>query len=69
MKANDVLAVFHYVPLHSAPAGQKYGMFFGEDRYTTKESDRLVRLPLYYGITEADQSKVIETVLQFYKGK
>lgn len=66
MKENGVLCVFHYVPLHSAPAGRKYGRFSGEDRYTTKESERLVRLPLYYNMTEEDQSKVIELVHRFY---
>ena len=66
MKANDILAVFHYVPLHSAPAGEKYGRFNGEDKYTTKESDRLVRLPLYYGLTKEDRDKVIAAVKGFY---
>ena len=67
MKANDVLTVFHYVPLHSAPAGLKYGRFYGEELYTTKESDRLVRLPLYYNLDEKDQQKVIDTILSFWK--
>ncbi|MBO4346457.1 MAG: dTDP-4-amino-4,6-dideoxygalactose transaminase [Lachnospiraceae bacterium] len=67
LKENDILAVFHYVPLHSAPAGQKYGRFNGEDVYTTKESERLVRLPLYYGLTEADSDHIIEKVKEFYK--
>ncbi len=66
LKANDILAVFHYVPLHSAPAGLRFGRFAGEDRYTTAESDRLVRLPLYYGLTRADQAKVIAAVREFY---
>lgn len=66
LKENDIMAVFHYVPLHNAPAGQKYGRFCGEDIYTTSESERLVRLPLYYGLTEADQAKVIGTIRQFY---
>lgn len=68
-KENDILMVFHYIPLHSAPAGKKYGRFNGEDVYTTKESERLVRLPLYYGLTETDQEKVINTVKAFYNGK
>ena len=68
MKENDVLAVFHYIPLHTAPAGLKYGVFSGEDKYTTVESERLARLPMYYGLTESDQTKVIETVKKFYKG-
>ncbi len=51
MKENGVLTVFHYIPLHTSPAGQKFGRFHGEDRYTTRESERLVRLPMYYGLT------------------
>ena len=66
LKERDILAVFHYVPLHSAPAGLKYGRFCGEDVYTTRESDRLVRLPLYYGLTREDQARVIAAVRDFY---
>ena len=66
LKAQGVNAVFHYVPLHSSPAGLKFGRFFGRDIYTTKESDRLFRLPLYYGLTESDQKKVIELIYSFY---
>ena len=66
LKANDILAVFHYIPLHSAPAGKKFGRFDGEDVYTTAESERLVRLPMYYGLTDADREKVIAKVLEFY---
>lgn len=67
LKQNDILAVFHYIPLHSAPAGQKYGRFSGEDRYTTKESERILRLPLYYGL-ESDQVEYIcEKVKEFYR--
>ena len=69
MKENDVLCVFHYVPLHSAPAGLKYGRFDGEDKYTTAESDRLVRLPLYYDITSQDLDKVIAKVHEFFDGE
>lgn len=68
LKENGVMAVFHYVPLHSAPAGEKFGEFVGEDKYTTKESDRLVRLPMYYGLSESETDKVIEKVIEFYKG-
>ena len=67
LKARGITAVFHYVPLHSAPAGYKFGRFAGEDRYTTKESERLVRLPMYYGLTKEDRQHVIESVLEFYK--
>lgn len=66
LKEKGVMAVFHYVPLHSAPAGLKFGIFHGEDRYTTADSDRLVRLPMYYGLTEADRNTVIAAVKEFY---
>lgn len=66
LKENGIHAVFHYVPLHSAPAGVKYGRFDGEDVYTTSESDKLVRLPLYYNLLEEDQNFVIEKVIEFY---
>lgn len=66
LKKNDILAVFHYVPLHSAPAGLKFGRFHGEDRYTTKESERLLRLPLYYGLSEDQVSYISGKVKEFY---
>ena len=66
LKENDILAVFHYIPLHSAPAGLKFGRFDSEDEITTLYSERLVRLPLYYGFSEIDQNKVIECVKKFY---
>jgi len=65
MKRREICCVFHYVPLHSAPAGLKFGRFAGEDRYTTRESDRLVRLPLYYGMTEAETEAVIAAVRDY----
>ena len=68
MKANDILSVFHYVPLHSSPAGQKFGRFFGEDRYTTKESERLARLPLYYGLEDEKVDYIIDKIHEFFKG-
>lgn len=67
LKENGVMAVFHYIPLHTAPAGKKYGIFNGQDMYTTKESERLVRLPLYYGITAEDIDRVTALLYQFYK--
>lgn len=67
LKQNDILAVFHYIPLHSAPAGLKFGRFHGENKYTTRESERLLRLPMYYGIKETEVEKVIEKVKSFYK--
>lgn len=67
MKENDILTVFHYVPLHSAPAGEKYCRFHGEDRYTTKESDRLVRLPMYYGLKTEQIEYICDTIEKFFK--
>lgn len=66
MKENDILCVFHYVPLHSAPAGTKFGRFDGPDEHTTPDSDRLVRLPLYYNIKKSDLKKVIQKTLEFF---
>lgn len=67
LKGKEISAVFHYIPLHSAPAGEKFGRFDGKDEITTEYSERLVRLPLYYGLTDAEQKKVIDAVLEFYK--
>ena len=67
MAAREIGCVFHYVPLHSAPAGLKFGRFHGEDVYTTAESDKLVRLPMYYGMKPADRDRVIESVLDFFR--
>lgn len=66
LKNREITAVFHYIPLHSAPAGKKYGTFFGEDRYTTKESERILRLPLYYGMKETDIISVISAIKKFF---
>lgn len=66
MKQHGIYCVFHYVPLHSAPAGRKYGRFAGEDLYTTKESERLVRLPLYYGLSEKDRAEVVSRIYNFF---
>ncbi len=65
-KERRVSLAFHYVPLHTAPAGYKYGRFFGKDEYTTRESERLVRMPMYYGLTDVDRGQVIDTITQFY---
>lgn len=62
----EILAVFHYIPLHSAPAGQKFARFSGEDVYTTKESERLLRLPLYYGLKPEQVDYICEQVKAFY---
>lgn len=67
LKGAGIQAVFHYVPLHSAPAGVRFGRFSGQDLYTTTESEQLVRLPLYYGLTQQDRQTVIEMVLKFFQ--
>ncbi|MEG0833425.1 MAG: dTDP-4-amino-4,6-dideoxygalactose transaminase, partial [Oscillospiraceae bacterium] len=67
LKERGVMTVFHYVPLHSAPAGMQFGRFHGEDKYTTAESERILRLPLYYNIKAEDTEKVIENVCEFYR--
>lgn len=67
LKDRGILAVFHYVPLHSAPAGLKFGRFDGKDVYTTGESDRLVRLPMYYGLSKEDVEKVCDAVKSFFE--
>ena len=67
MRENGINCVFHYVPLHSSPAGVRFGRFCGEDKYTTDESERLVRLPLYYGMGDEDREKVIESTIKFCK--
>ena len=69
LKANGVYAVFHYIPLHSAPAGLKYGRFHGEDKYTTKESERLLRLPMYYSLTLEQVDYICEQVKSFYESR
>ena len=68
LKEAGIQSVFHYIPLHTAPAGQKFGRFHGEDRYTTKESERLLRLPLYYGLKEEDTRYIAAKVREFYEG-
>ena len=67
MRENNIITVFHYIPLHSSPAGRKYSKFIGEDKFTTKESERLVRLPLFYSLTDLEQEKVIEKTIEFIK--
>jgi len=66
LRENGVYAVFHYIPLHSAEAGKKFGKFHGEDVYTTKESERLLRLPMYYGMDDFDKSKVVDVVRRYF---
>ena len=69
LKANGILSVFHYIPLHTAPAGIKFGRFHGEDRYTTKESERLARLPMYYGLTLEQVDYICDKINEFYNCK
>ena len=66
LKQNEIMSVFHYIPLHTAPAGRKFGRFHGEDRYTTRESERLARLPMYYGLKPEQVDYICETVRKFY---
>ena len=66
LRSRGVSSVFHYVPLHSSPAGKLFGRFHGVDEHTTVESERLVRLPMYYRLSEEDRQRVIEAVLDFY---
>lgn len=69
LKQNNINAVFHYVPLHSAPAGLKFGRFDGNDDFTTKESERLIRLPMYYGLNNWEIEKVIKGINEFFSKK
>ena len=65
LKLNEIWSVFHYVPLHSAKAGLNFGRFNGEDDFTTKESERLIRLPMYYGLKDSEVKKIINSVFNF----
>ena len=67
LKEQGIQAVFHYIPLHTAPAGKRYGIFAGEDRYTTSESERLVRLPLFYNLTLEQVDDIIDRINAFYE--
>ena len=69
LRDHGIQTAFHYIPLHSAPAGAQFGRFFGEDKYTTKESERLVRLPMYYKLAPQDCSKVIVAIDSFWNEK
>ena len=65
LRENGICSVFHYVPLHSAPAGQKFGRFAGEDVYTTKESERLLRLPMFYNLDMEDVKRIVDVIHKF----
>ena len=69
LKENGVGTAFHYVPLHSAPAGSKFGRFHGEDKYTTDTFERLLRMPMYYGLTHDEVEFVCDKIKEFYKNK
>lgn len=69
MKSNDVLCVFHYIPLHGSPAGIKFGRFHGKDEVTTSFSERLVRLPLYYGLKDEEMDYIIGKIKEFFGDK
>ena len=66
LKGKNINTVFHYIPLHTAPAGKKYCRFFGNDNYTTKESERLIRLPLYYGLEDTTVKYISEEISKFF---
>ena len=68
LKQNNIGAVFHYVPLHSSEAGLKLGIFSKNDIYTTKESERLIRLPIYFGLNNKDIEKIIYKIKIYFKG-
>ncbi|WP_292258122.1 DegT/DnrJ/EryC1/StrS family aminotransferase [Marinospirillum sp.] len=67
LKSNEIMAVFHYVPLHTAAAGEQFARFHGNDLYTTIESERLVRLPMWYGITDREIALVSQSVKSFFE--
>ena len=67
LKENGILSVFHYIPLHTATAGKKFGRFHGTDQYTTKESERLTRLPLYYGLSLEQTDDISNKIIEFYE--
>ncbi|MBR4754111.1 MAG: dTDP-4-amino-4,6-dideoxygalactose transaminase [Lachnospiraceae bacterium] len=66
LKSKEIESVFHYIPLHTSPAGQRFGRFAGEDKYTTSESERLLRLPMYYGLELDDVERVSAEIKRFY---
>lgn len=68
LKDHDIMAVFHYVPLHSAPAGKEHGRFSGDNKFTTTESERLLRLPLWYGLDDNTIEIITQKIWLFFTG-
>lgn len=66
LKVNEIMAVFHYVPLHSAAAGSRFSRFHGNDKYTTRQSERLIRLPIWYGLDQKSREHIVRSLLSFY---
>ncbi|EPF12239.1 UDP-4-amino-4-deoxy-L-arabinose--oxoglutarate aminotransferase [Cedecea davisae] len=66
LKEAEIMAVFHYIPLHACPAGERFGRFHGEDSFTTRESERLLRLPLFYNLSAVNQRTVINTLQSYF---
>ena len=66
LRQREICSVFHYIPLHSAAAGRKFGRFHGEDVYTTRESQRLLRLPMYYSLTLEQAEYVVDCIREFF---
>ena len=69
LKQKEIMAVFHYIPLHTSIGGKKFGIFHGEDNFTSKESDKLIRLPLYYGLTEDEINYVVKVINDYFNEK
>ena len=67
LKSKKIGAVFHYIPLHTSPAGKRLGRFHGKDRYTTKESERLLRLPLYYQLDAVAIEYIVKEIYNFFE--
>jgi dTDP-4-amino-4,6-dideoxygalactose transaminase len=69
LKTKNIWAVFHYIPLHTSPAGKQFGRFHGIDIWTTKESERLLRLPMYYGMDVSDIDSIITNIVEYYQSE
>lgn len=67
LKEREIHAAFHYIPLHTSPAGKRFGYFHGKDVYTTKESERLLRLPMYYQLNMDEVEHIVKYIYRFYQ--